>query len=625
MKIINIFIISFFLIPGLLAQDKYEFQKVVMPSRNFNILGHIRIKDPKDGREKIAMHTYAAAKCGMLVIIDPENLTGESYETPGDYGAWALCQYGDALLIGTCPNAALIYNFDLKNRKFKDEPAKAPGVTYIWTLRQASDGFVYGGTYAECRLMKYDPASHTITDLGRVDPDENNWYSRNVHCSVTGKLFIDCGYSTKRIFTYNLKTKTFSQFYQDGHQVSYVCNDFVCVVSDNGLYELLDPHTGNKLYDRPFQMNEAEGLSKTVPIFKKYLAEVNKIIDHPSWASLKLPNPYPMANGDIFGFQGQEIYKLKKTALEPEFHKYPVAPPPTRAFGVNVDEEGKIWGTSSFGMTVFCYDPKTGETTNTIDVSRSGGECYGIVPYRGKIYLTAYAGGEHIVYDPKEPWNMRANVNPKMVYTVAPGYIRPQTRSITNGDGIIWTGWMAKYGTYGGAITKWDVNSGEITLFPDLIGENAIEAMTIYKETIIFNTIKGGNGLPTVNDATKYIYKMTFDGKIVQEKEIDKRLGSLCVNGERGIISVGQELCLLNPETLDIKPLGINLPGALIRKYKNHLIAVGKENSYIIDQNNGKVILKAGGIGVDIEDVCVNGNEVWVVGNDGWLYRMKVE
>ena len=600
-----------------------EFKKVAMPSRNFNMLGRITIKDPLDGKEKIALHTFSAAKCGMLVIIDPETLTGESYETPGDHGAWALCQYDDALLIGSCPNAALIYNFDLKSRKFKGEPAKAPGVTYIWTLERASDGFVYGGTYAACRLMKYDPATHAITDLGRVDPDEKNWYSRNVKCDVPGLLFIQCGYSTNRIFTYDLETKKFSQFHKDGYSISYLSRDFVCVSGENG-NELLDPYTGNKLFDRPFQLNETEALSKSNPIFEKYLAEVNKKQD-PRIASLKLPSPYQLENGDFIGFQGQEIYKLKKSALEPEYQSYPVAPPPTCAFGIAVDDEGKVWGTSSFGMTAFCYDPKTGETVNTLDVSRSGGECYGVVPYGGKIYFTAYAGGEHIVYDPKEPWDMRGGLNPKMVRSVAPAYIRPHTRSITNGDGVIWTGWMANYGTYGSAITRWDVNSGEITLFPDLIGENAIDALTIYNESVIFTTSKHGNGLPSVNDAPKYICRMTSDGKIVKKTETAKSLGSICVNGNKGIISIGQELCLLDPESLDVKPIEARLPGAQIRKFGKNIIAVGRESCYIIDQNSGNILLKTGGVGASFLDVCVKGNDVWAVGTDGWIYRMTVD
>ena len=590
------------------APGKYmKFEKVVMPSKNFNILGHIKIKDPKDGKEKIVMHTYSAAKCGMLVIFDPDDLTGESYETPGDFGSWALCEHDGALLIGTCPKAALIYHFDLKSRKFKGEPAKAPGVTYIWNLDKASDGLIYGGTYAECRLMRYDPATYTITDLGRVDPDENNWYSRKVYGSVPGKVFIDCGYSTKRIFIYDLQTKTFSQFYKDGYQISYLTEDFACVVSDNNEYEFIDLKTGKK-YHRISDTNETKTIAQD-----------------PRLAASKLHYAYTLENGDMVGFQGQEIYILRKSALEPEFHQYPVTPPVTCAFGVNVDDDGKIWGSSSFGMTVFCYDPKTGETFNTLDVSTLGGECYGVVPYGGKLYFTAYAGGGHIVFDPKEPWNMRANINPKTVYTVAPDYIRPHTRSITNGDGVIWTGWMAKYGAYGGAITRWDVNSGEIKLFPDLIPENTIEALTIHKDAIIFVTAKSGNGLPSVHDVPKYICKMTFDGKIVQKNEVDKSPGSLCVNGERGVISTGGELCLFNPETLEIQPLGIKLSGAQIRKFKNNLIAVGKENCYIINQNNGDIILKTGGVGTHFNDVCVNGNDVWAVGDDGWLYRMTIE
>lgn len=599
-------------------QSLSKFEKVVMPSKNFNILGRIKITDPKDGREKIVMSTFSAAKCGVLLIIDPENLTGETYETPGDFGAWALCQYEDSLLIGTCPHAALLYNFDLKTRQYKGEPAKAPGVTYIYTLGRASDGFVYFGTYAECRLMKYDPALHTITDLGRVDPDENNLYSRVVHSTVTGKLFIHCGQKAKRIFVYNLETKSFSQFYNDGFQVSYLTNEIVCLYDDNKDCVLLDPHTGNMLYDKSFKMEDAEALAKDIPLFEKLVAQKGEPKD-PRLGDL--PNGFQFDNGDIVGIQGQELFKLRKTALEPEYHKFPMPPPATNAFGVNVDEDGKIWGTSSFGMTAFCYDPKTGELYNTLDISKTGGESYGVVGYKGKIYFTAYGGGEHIEYDPKKPWNMRANINPKMVKTIAPDYIRPHTRSVTNGDGVIWTGWMAKYGFYGSAITRWDVNSGEITLFPDLIGENAIEALTIYKESIIFVTAKIGNGLPTDRNAPKYICKMSFDGIITQKKELDASPGSLCVNGEGGVINMGGALCLLNPETLEIKNLGVNLSGALMRKYNDNIIAVGKENCYIIDQNNGNIIQKTDGVGANIHDVCVNGNEVWAVCTDGWLYR----
>jgi len=219
---------------------------------------------------------------------------------------------------------------------------------------------------------------------------------------------------------------------------------------------------------------------------------------------------------------------------------------------------------------------------------------------------------------------MRGNINPKMVYTVAPGYIRPHTRSMTNGDGVIWTGWMAGYGTYGNAITRWDVNSGEITLFTDLIADTSIEALTIYKDTVLFVTIKSGNGLPTVYGAPKYICKMSSDGKIVQKNEIAS-VGSLCVNGEGGVISVGGELCLLNPETLDMKPLGVRLSGAQIRKYKDNIIAIGIDSCYIIDQNNGDILLKTGGVGVGFNDVCVSGNDIWATGGDGWLYRMTVE
>ena len=594
-----------------------------MPSKNFNILGNIKIDDPKDGKEKLAYHTFSEAKGGVLIIIDPESLTGECYETPGDSGAWALCQYDDKLLMGSCPHKALIYSFDLKSRTFDGEPAKAPGVTYIWTLGRASDGFVYGGTYAECRLMRYDPKTFSITDLGRVDPDENNYYSRSVHCEAPGRLFIDCGYSVKRIFVYDLEKGGFSQFYKDGAQVSHITADYVCVSNDSGDCELLDPYTGKPLYERAFKIEEIPILAESEPIFKSLQAEADKNTDV-RLGQLANRRVIKLKNGDMFGLEGQEIFKLAKNEHTPSFHAFPVEPPATCAFGIAVDESGKVWGTSSFGMTAFCYDAKTGESVNTLGLTMCGGECYGVVPYKGKIYFTAYAGGEHIVYDPSQPWRMRENVNPKMVFTVSPGYIRPHTRSIHDGNGVIWTGWLAGYGTYGSAITIWDANTGEIKFFRDIIGENAIEALTLYKDTAIFDTYKGGNGLPTVKDAPKYLCKITSAGEIVQKKEYAESLGSLCINGGGGLISIGGALHLLDPETLLTKPVGISMRDAQIRCIGENVIAVGSECGYIIDQRTGAVLQKTGGVGADVLDVCVSGLEVWAAAYDGWIYKMDV-
>ena len=589
-----------------------DFQKIVMPSRNFNILGNILINDPKDGKEKIACHSYSYAKCGVLIIIDPETLTGETYETPGDAGAWALCQCGDMLIVGTCPNAGYVYRFDLVNRTWAGEPVKATReATYVWTLELASDGFVYGGTYHDCRLFRYDPASHTTSDLGRVDPDEKNMYSRWVFCGVPGRLFINCIAAVNRVFVYDLDTKAFSQFYEDGVSVSYISSELVCL-NKNGEYGLFDPYTGGKLYDRFFKMDETEALSADAPVF----AKLREVIARKAMK---------MKNGVTVGIQGQEMFKLSPASDKPEYHAIPGGAPATAPFAVCAAEDGRIWGTSSFGMTAFCYDPKTGGIFNTLDLSIYGGECYGIVPYGGKIYFTSYAGGEHIEYDPNAPWNMRENINPKAVNRLTPKYIRPHARSVTNGDGVIWTGWWANYGSYGGAVTKWDVKTGKVSVFDDLpIGDYSIEDITQYKDGVIFDTVMDGNGLARDSNAVCSLYKMNGGGEIIQKKDVSKGLGAICVNGERGIINICGELHLLDAEKLDVTPLGMKISGVQLERFGEYIIAVGNERGCIIDLNSGKAVKEFGGTGVSHNDICVNGNDVWAVG-DGWLLKITIE
>ena len=111
---------------------------------------------------------------------------------------------------------------------------------------------------------------------------------------------------------------------------------------------------------------------------------------------------------------------------------------------MSVADVGVVWFGSGFGQTMGYYDPKTGESWNSPSVTRVNGEIYGVVPYNGQVYFTAYAGGDHVVYDPSKPWDQFNNVNPKTLQSVAPLKLgRPIAGSIMGPDGNIWTGWGA--------------------------------------------------------------------------------------------------------------------------------------------------------------------------------------
>ena len=140
--------------------------------------------------------------------------------------------------------------------------------------------------------------------------------------------------------------------------------------------------------------------------------------------------------------------------------------------------DGKVWFGAGIGESVGYYDPRTGESWNSPAITNANGDVYGIVPYEGRFYFTAYAGGDHVVYDPAKPWDQYNNINPQTLKSVGPMHMgRPIAGSILGPDGNIWTGWCGTYGIYGGGISRIDVNTNEVTGWFGVVPEQSIRHM----------------------------------------------------------------------------------------------------------------------------------------------------
>ncbi|MEG2020913.1 MAG: hypothetical protein RR087_04005, partial [Oscillospiraceae bacterium] len=451
----------------------------------------INIIDPIDGSEKVAFSSIAQGTKGMLVIADFEQKTFESYSMPMDSGAWGLIQLPDkSLVLGTSNYYGSIERFDMVNRKWYG-PLRVESEEYIWNLVIGSDGNVYGGTWSGDRLLQYCPDTHTLNDLGKVTAEPGNNYARMVYSNVPGKLIISSQFDVKRVTSYDIASNTFNRSYTSRACNVYVITDkFVCT-SDDKTLEFLDPYTGEKLIEEEIPVATWETFADKYDIVKQacelYNSEPKNVMVKRFGVGFSCVGVY-MSNGDLVGVQGQEMFKIKKGEDAISFVDITCEPPEAFIHEVITDEDGKIWGASSFGMTIFNYDPKTGRAENTRSITSAGGEVYGMVAYNHKIYSTAYSWGEHVVYDPAKPWQGRENINPKMIKSLYPQFIRPYTRSHVDSDGFIWTGWLADYGTRGLAISKWNTKDDTIEVFKNIIAQTGIFGMAVTDNYVWFTT-----------------------------------------------------------------------------------------------------------------------------------------
>ena len=214
------------------------------PCRNYCILANMLLpSDPKDGREKYVLSSFAAGGTGRIIFMDTKTETGETLELPGDEGAWALYYLEETgeLLVGTCANYGYLHRLDLKTRTWA-EPLRIDGETYIWNFARGKDGCVYGSNYPGCILVKYDPNTQTLTNAGRVCKEENNHYSRFIYTNADGNIIGSAGFDVLEMYYYDIDKREFKIFGEIGDAVLSAGEDYI--FAENGdQYKFYDPFT----------------------------------------------------------------------------------------------------------------------------------------------------------------------------------------------------------------------------------------------------------------------------------------------------------------------------------------------------------------------------------------------
>jgi outer membrane protein assembly factor BamB len=511
-------------------------------------MASVVMTDPADGREKLLLSSFVSGGTGRLILIDTGSGAGESLTLPGDEGAWALLPLDGKLLVGTCSRSGYLHCLDLATRSWAP-PLRDENETYIWNLALGSDGMAYGGTWPGCVLLRYDPGRHVLENMGKMSQQPGNQYSRKVFTGVPGRVFLNCGYP-QYLAVWSMETGKVSFFGREGAEILEANEDFVCAKTGDEL-DFYHPITLRPLAGPlgPADLDSYPQNPET-PI-SRFIAETA----HPARDDRLPPGirPLRLAGGCVAGVSGQDYFILSKDDPAVEFKPIPVEAPPTQILTVMTGPDGTVWGSSALGQTIFRYDPSRGEYWNTPAVCSGGGEVYGMRIIGGKVFMSAYAGGDHIVYDPEAPWDQRNNVNPVTLRSLRPELIRPHARSVVGPDGAFWTGWMARYGVYGGGLSRVDPVTLEVASWNDPVPGQGLEALAAGPRYLYFTTTGNGNGLPA---RTVSLYLCQWDpaeGKVARSVMFPEgvSLGPLETAGGYVTVGVDEELRVYDCDTLE--------------------------------------------------------------------------
>jgi streptogramin lyase len=430
--------------------------------------------------------------------------------------------------------------FCVANLQFTTK-AKVPGEDYIWNQALGSDGRLYGGTYPGGKLVALDLESFKTESFD--NPAKPNLYLRNVSATPDGRIL--CQWATEKITTrlFDPKTKTFTPVPKqlEGVQVGATWNGYFVsgntwdgkltksLVFKGENFEAVDPP--------PFPTPPGKWHVDTYPTTPKTLFlrdEQNKVyrVDAGSNELIKVVDfdlrgglYAGTGDGGIAGVRGQDYFLLAAGATTPDLKPIPVESGPRATHFLKFDDaKNRLWGGPSFGQTLFHVDVNSKKVVNTSQVCDSGGEVYDVCFANGKTYAVAYSGGDIIEYDPDQPWDQWNNKNPRTIaHLNGKGFIRPVGGVFVGGNGKLYAGWMAKYGTYGGAISITDPKTGDTQLIENPLGEQAIAGLASDGTHLYAGTNIAANGLPNnphgfakfgvVDPATKkVVFEKTFAG-----------------------------------------------------------------------------------------------------------------
>lgn len=491
------------------------FKPLGQPCRTFNVLASKVIKDP-GGKEWFVLSNSNETTGVELIFIDFQNNTAKKYTASAGSGAWLLNQVpGDRLIVGTYYDGKLMV-FDLKTMAFT-KVIPFPGEEYFWTGALGGDGRLYGGTYPGGKLGALDLNSLTLEDCGA--PGKPNLYCRTVAALPDGRLL--CAFSTEKPVAkiYDPKSKAWSDLPAHMKHVTRTTtwNGYALAVNgwDSGKVGTNVAFKGDDLSPvdpLPFPTPPGDGNTWAIDIYlttpdrlvirrgnalwrmNKGEKELTKIFDQ----DLKSGAITAAASdGTLLGMRGQDYLIVKPGETKATLVPIPVEAGPRPPHFIRDDGSGQLWGGPQFGQTLFHMSLATKKSINTGLVCNAGGEVYDVAFRNKKVYAVSYVGGDIIEYDPAQPWNQIENINPRTIAHLATrGYIRPVGGVQFGDDGKLYSGWMASYGKYGGAIAITDPDSGETKLIENPLGQQAASGLALDKDFLYVGTELHGNGLP---------------------------------------------------------------------------------------------------------------------------------
>jgi outer membrane protein assembly factor BamB len=312
--------------------------------------------------------------------------------------------------------------YDVTTHTLTDLGVPSPKASYWSGSDVAADGRFYVGTYPETELVRCDPASGKVENLGRLTTDDRLKYAPHPVVSDEGTVYCPVGMQHGELWAF-------------------------------------DPRTGGRKQILPEAMLRAQGApevwrGRDGRVYGQWAGAKFRctpesiVMDETSPAVFRA---HPRYVGDLVVSDLENDGRLKLTRHGKVSYvqtDYPGAP--RTIFSVSCEREGRIYGGTVSPADPFSYDPVSRKFTDFGQITGGPIQIYDTLSHPRGLFISSYMNASVDFLDPGAA--MAKDVNPRHVVTLD-GHERPM-QEILGPDGMIYTGTVPAKGRLGGALLR---------------------------------------------------------------------------------------------------------------------------------------------------------------------------
>jgi len=474
------------------------------------------------GRDARGHERYYQAYRGepwFLLSFDPQTGATREYTATGHKGnPWGALWASDQKLYVSTGGGGTddIFVFDPATEKLRYLGRPTTSEIVVWTLAEAANGRLYGGTYPNAKLISVDLKTHQLLDHGRLSPDQK--YIRTV-ASHGPYVYGNAGPAKPAVWAFDTRT---------GEKTQILPERFRHAQGWGNAQRRAD----GRVYVAPAEgaFFRVDGLA-LVAVDRLPAALPENEQGYPSRVVVETSGGTRFTVDDLTG--PERRYFRTPRGGETQAVTFAYTGTATDLWAVEDAPDGTIYGTTRSPITLFAVDPRSDAARVLGDPSGRRGQVYGWQWIDRRLFMATYGDSRLTVWNSAAPWRsiLREDPNPRYLGDHRIG--RPSVLCVTPDRRHLLISGVPDYGVTGGALTLFDLETEAMQAISAPVGAQSIVAATPLPDLnlVCFGTTwRGGSASVAAASDPRIILFDVDRRRIVFE--------TVAVTGEAGVVQM---------------------------------------------------------------------------------------